>query len=106
MVAEINQGGALVEQVIRQVAPQVSYRAVRASKGKTLRAEPVASFYERGKVHHVGGFAELEDQMCRMSVSGYQGKGSPDRVDALVWALHALMVEPLRQGSGPRVRGL
>lgn len=104
LVAEVNQGGALVEQVVRQVAPQVSYRAVRASKGKTARAEPVAALYERGRVRHAGGFAELEDQMCRMSISGYQGRGSPDRVDALVWALWALLVDPASSGMQARVR--
>jgi len=104
LVAEVNQGGALVEQVVRQVAPSVSYRAVRASKGKSARAEPVAALYERGRVCHVGSFGPLEDQMCRMSISGYEGRGSPDRVDALVWALWALLVDPGTTGAEARVR--
>ncbi|MGX9354121.1 DNA-packaging protein [Roseobacteraceae bacterium S113] len=106
MVAEVNQGGALVEQVVRQIDPMVSYRAVRAKHGKTLRAEPVASLYEQDKVHHVGVFDDMEDQMCRMAVAGYQGKGSPDRVDALVWALWSLMLDPEVRREGPRVRTL
>ncbi len=106
LVAEVNQGGALVEQVVRQVDPGVSYRAVRASRGKSARAEPVAALYEQGKVRHVGAFDTLEDQMCRMTISGFEGRGSPDRVDALVWALWALMIEPQGMGQGPRVRVL
>ena len=91
IVAEVNQGGALVESVIRQVDGAVPYRAVHASKGKVARAEPVAALYEQGRVRHLPGLGDLEDQMCRMALRGYQGKGSPDRVDALVWALTELI---------------
>ena len=87
LVAEVNQGGDLVQAVIRQVDPLVSFKAVRASRGKSARAEPVAALYEQGRVHHLRGMARLEDQMCRMTARGYEGRGSPDRVDALVWAL-------------------
>ncbi|MGB3314578.1 MAG: terminase family protein, partial [Albidovulum sp.] len=87
LVAEVNQGGQLVESVVRQVDPLVPYRAVHASRGKVARAEPVAALYEQGRVHHVRGLGALEDQMCRMTSRGYEGRGSPDRVDALVWAL-------------------
>jgi len=104
LVAEVNQGGDLVQAVIRQVDPLVSYKAVRASKGKAARAEPVAALYEQGRVSHLRHLARLEDQMCRMTARGYEGKGSPDRVDALVWALHALMIEPGQHAMRPAVR--
>ncbi len=106
LVAEVNQGGDLVESVIRQIDPMVSYRAVRASKGKSARAEPVAALYEQGRVKHVRGLAALEDQMCAMTSRGFEGKGSPDRVDALVWALFELMIEPAAKYVRPRVRTL
>ena len=106
LVAEVNQGGDLVESVVRQIDPMVPFRAVRASRGKTARAEPVAALYEQGRVHHGRGLGELEDQMCRMTVRGYEGKGSPDRVDALVWALTELMVEPAAKWRRPQVRSL
>ncbi|MCF6315988.1 MAG: terminase family protein [Marinosulfonomonas sp.] len=106
LVAEVNQGGDMVESVIRQIDPLVPYRSVRASKGKIARAEPVAALYEQGRVRHLRGLGELEDQMCRMTTRGYEGKGSPDRVDALVWALHELMIEPAAKWRRPRVRGL
>jgi len=105
LVAEVNQGGDLVESVVRQIDPLVPYRAVHATKGKAVRAEPVAALYEQGRVGHMAGLDELEDQMCQMTVHGFQGKGSPDRVDALVWAIHELMIEPSRHGR-PRLRTL
>lgn len=106
LVAEVNQGGDLVESVVRQIDPMVPFRAVRASRGKTARAEPVAALYEQGRVHHGRDLGALEDQMCRMTVRGYEGKGSPDRVDALVWALTELMVEPAAKWRRPQVRSL
>lgn len=106
MVAEVNQGGDLVEAVIRQVDPLVSYRGVHASKGKIVRAEPVAALYEQKRVHHVRGLGDLEDQMCQMTTQGFTGKGSPDRVDALVWALYDLMVMPAQNYRNPRMRAL
>lgn len=106
LVAEINQGGDLVERVIRQVDALVPFRAVRASRGKAARAEPVAALYEQGRVKHLPRLGALEDEMGRMSVRGYQGPGSPDRVDALVWALTELMIDPARVAQAPRVRGL
>lgn len=104
LVAEVNQGGDLVEAVIRQIDPLVPFRAVRASRGKVARAEPVAALYEQGRVRHLRGLGDLEDQMCRMTAWGYKGKGSPDRVDALVWALTDLMIEPARAWVNPRLR--
>ena len=106
LVAEVNQGGDLEQAVIRQVDPLVSFKAVRASRGKSARAEPVAALYEQGRVHHLRGLARLEDQMCRMTARGYEGRGSPDRVDALVWALTALMVDPAQAVQRPQVRRL
>jgi phage terminase large subunit-like protein len=104
LVAEVNQGGDLVETVMRQVAPHVSYRAVRAGRSKRLRAEPVAALYEQGRVHHAGAFPELEDQMCSFEGST-RGGGSPDRLDALVWALTDLILGD-DAAADPRVRGL
>jgi phage terminase large subunit-like protein len=101
VVAETNNGGAMVEATLRTVDPSVSYRSVWASRGKVTRAEPVSALYEQGRVHHVGSFPRLEDQMCAFTVDfnrndmGY----SPDRVDALVWALTELMIE----GEGSRL---
>lgn len=92
VVAEVNQGGDLVEAQLRVVDPNVSYRSVHASKGKRARAEPVAALYEQGRVHHVGGFPQLEDQMANY-VPG-ESENSPDRVDALVWLCHFLVLEP------------
>ena len=106
LVAEVNQGGDLVESVIRQIDPLVPFRALRAGRGKGLRAEPVAALYEQGRVRHLRGLGALEDQMCRMTVAGYQGRGSPDRLDALVWAIHELMIEPASRFRRPRLRGL
>jgi phage terminase large subunit-like protein len=91
IVAEVNQGGDLVETLIHQLDPLVPYRSVHASRGKAARAEPVAALYEQGRVKHFGGLGPLEDQMCQMTTTGFHGSGSPDRVDALVWALTELM---------------
>ena len=106
LVAEVNQGGQMVAEVIRQVDPLVPYRAVHASRGKVARAEPVAALYEQGRVKHAKKLNDLEDQMTRMTRFGYEGEGSPDRVDALVWAMHELMIEPARKWRQPGVRGL
>ena len=95
VIAEVNNGGALVEATLRTVDPSVSYRQVHASRGKVVRAEPVSALYEQRKVHHVGNFSELEDQLCAFtsdfnrSTAGY----SPDRLDALVWAITELAVD-------------
>ena len=106
LVAEVNQGGDLVEAVLRQVAPLAPYRALHASRGKVARAEPVAALYEQGRVKHLAGLGPLEDQMTMMTTGGYLGKGSPDRVDALVWALHDLMLGPAASWTNPTVRRL
>jgi phage terminase large subunit-like protein len=92
IVAERNFGGAMVQHVIRSVDDSVSYRDVTASRGKIARAEPVAALYEQGKVRHCGALTDLEDQLTAMTSAGYLGDGSPDRADALVWALSELML--------------
>ncbi|EPX81935.1 Gene Transfer Agent terminase protein [Salipiger mucosus DSM 16094] len=106
IVAEVNQGGAMVEAMLRQVAPQVPLRKVHATRGKVARAEPVAALYEQGRVGHLGELAPLEDQMGLMTAGGFDGPGSPDRVDALVWALSELVVAPAEGWRRPRVRSL
>jgi phage terminase large subunit-like protein len=101
IVAEINNGGEMVETTVRITDPNVPFTSVRASRGKITRAEPVAALYEQGKVYHLGAFPQLEDQMCTLT-RGDEGNGarfSPDRVDALVWALTALLVTPM-SGQG------
>ncbi len=102
IVAEVNQGGELVAQIINQAAPHAAVRMVRASRGKYARAEPVAALYERNLVAHVGAFPELEDEMCALGPDDARG-ASPDRVDALVWALTELM---LSERKPPRLRAL
>lgn len=92
IVAERNFGGAMVEHVIRTVDKSVSYKEVTASRGKVARAEPVAALYEQDRVSHIGGLPELEDQMCLFGPDGFIGEGSPDRADALVWAITELML--------------
>ena len=103
LVAEVNQGGEMVIQVIREVDPDVPVVAVRATRGKWLRAEPVAALYEQGRVRHVGALPELEDELCDFGPGGLSTGRSPDRLDALVWALTALM---LTGRGAPRVRSL
>ncbi len=104
VVAEVNQGGDLVESLLRSIDPLVPFRAVRASRGKAARAEPVAALYEQGRVRHMPGLDRLEDQMCRMTAQGYEGRGSPDRLDALVWALTELMIVPAQGWRKPGIR--
>jgi phage terminase large subunit-like protein len=106
LVAEVNQGGDLVASLIRGIDPMIPFRGVRASRGKAARAEPVAALYEQGRVVHRSVFRELEAQMTAMTVRGYAGKGSPDRVDALVWAITDLMIDPAAGRLRPSIRGL
>ena len=94
IVAEQNFGGAMVEHVIRTAGPSVRVKTIVASRGKAVRAEPISALYEHGKVRHVGRFLPLEEQMLNMSTAGYVGAKSPDRLDALVWALSDLMLAP------------
>lgn len=97
MIAEVNQGGDLVENNIRTVSNTVSYKSVRAYKGKFLRAEPVAAMYEQGRVHHVGTLSKLEDQLTGWNPT--TGERSPDRLDALVYAVTELLIEKKNIGG-------
>ena len=92
IVAEVNNGGSLVEATVRTVDTQVPFKEVHASRGKAVRAEPISALYEQRKVHHVGNLAALEDQMCAFTSDFDRNRAgySPDRVDALVWALTEL----------------
>lgn len=94
VVAEVNQGGELVTTVMAQTDRTVPVRAVRATRGKWVRAEPVATLYAQGRVAHLGALPELEDQLCDFGRDGLSGGRSPDRVDALVWCLSDLMLTP------------
>lgn len=87
IVAEKNNGGEMVEAVIKSIDRTVPVKLVHASRGKVVRAEPISALYEQGRVHHVGRFDKLEDQMCQFSNDMPRSEGSPDRVDALVWGL-------------------
>lgn len=106
LVAEVNQGGDLVESVLRTIDALVPYKRVTATRSKAIRAEPVAALYEQGRVAHVRGLMKLEEQMCQMTAGGFRGKGSPDRLDALVWALTDLIITPSEAYWRPQVRGL
>jgi phage terminase large subunit-like protein len=103
IVAEINQGGDMVRSVIETINQNVSFKGVYARRGKISRAEPVAALYEKGIIYHSGYFPELEDQMCAFTIDHIYTKNSksPDRVDALVWALTELMLNS--EAGTPRV---
>ena len=92
VVAEANNGGEMIEQVLRSVDAALPVSLVRASRGKSARAEPIAALFEVGKCGLAGFFPELEDELCKLTVEGYAGSGSPDRADAMVWALSELML--------------
>lgn len=92
IIGEKNFGGAMVQFVIRTADKNAAFKEVTASRGKSVRAEPISALYEQGHVSHVGAFPDLEDQMANMTASGFVGEGSPDRADALVWALTDLMI--------------
>ncbi len=97
IVIERNQGGDMCRHTLQTVRPGVSVIEVIATRGKHVRAEPIAALYHAGKVSHVGTFDKLEDQLCQITAAGYEGKGSPDRADAMVWALTELMPPLLRK---------
>lgn len=100
LVAETNYGGAMVKQVIKTCDATVAYKEVKASRGKVARAEPIAAMFEQGRIHLVGGFSELEDEMVAMTATGYVGEASPNRVDAMVWALTELMLTHVPEYHG------
>ena len=90
VIGEDNFGGAMVQHVIQTARPNTPYKAVKASRGKVVRAEPIAALYEQNKVKHAGYFPDLEDELCAFTTSGYVGQSSPNRADALVWAMTEL----------------
>lgn len=104
IIAETNNGGDMVEAVIRQVDRSVSYRKVTATRGKVIRAEPIAALYEQGRAHHVGEFDKLEDQMTEFDPTESTRQKSPDRMDALVWAATELFGGVSRSGIVTELR--
>lgn len=90
VVGERNFGGEMVKFTIQTARPDTPYKHVTASRGKTIRAQPVSALYENGKVHHVGRFRQLEDELLSFSTFGYLGQKSPNRADALIWAIYEL----------------
>jgi phage terminase large subunit-like protein len=103
VLAEVNQGGEMVSTILNEVDRDVPVKAVRATRGKWLRAEPVSALYEQGRVRHIGNLADLEDEMCDFGIDGLSSGKSPDRLDALVWALTHLC---LGDKASPKVRSL
>ncbi len=101
LVVEVNQGGEMVSTILAEIDDSVAVKPVHATRGKHLRAEPVAALYEQHRVSHVGAFPALEDEMCMFEQRAAKGRTSPDRVDALVWALHELLLA--RKLANPRV---
>ncbi|GJE41624.1 DNA-packaging protein [Methylobacterium soli] len=103
LVVEVNQGGEMASAVLAEIDAGVPVTPVRATRGKYLRAEPVSVLYAQGRVHHVGPLPELEDEMCDFGPEGLSSGASPDRLDALVWAVTHLLLRP---GAEPRIRRL
>lgn len=99
IVVETNQGGDMVKHTVQSVRSNARIIEVRATRGKHVRAEPISALYSLGKISHIGSMPELEDQMCLMTAGGYEGDGSPDRVDALVWAFTELFPRLTRKAS-------
>jgi hypothetical protein len=110
VIGEVNYGGDMVRAVVHAADPNVPYGEVRATRGKVVRAEPISMLYEQKKIHHVGFFPELEDQLCAMTMSGYQGMGSPDRGDSLIWGITELFPQLTKKMAEfqrmPKVRKL
>ncbi|WP_242176586.1 phage terminase large subunit [Pseudomonas sp. MONT-RG-20F-20-E-7-02] len=107
VVGESNYGGAMVKHVIMTARPRTPYKQVTASRGKHVRAEPFSALYEQGKVRHVGNFPELEDELVAFTTFGYVGEDSPNRADALIWALAELfpgMVKAKKEPVQPKTR--
>ena len=92
IIGERNYGGDMVRFTVSTADRKAAFKEVVATRGKSVRAEPISALYEQGKVSHVGTFPDLEDQMCNFTAGGYVGENSPDRADALVWALTELML--------------
>lgn len=99
IVVEVNNGGEMVKQTIHSIRKAVRVIEVHATRGKHVRAEPISSLYALGRVSHVGAYPELEAQMCLMTAAGWEGEGSPDRVDAMVWGFTELFPKLTRRGQ-------
>ena len=97
IVIEINQGGNMCRQTLETVRPGLPIIEVHASRGKHVRAEPISALYEAGQISHIGTFDALENQMCQMTAAGFEGEGSPDRVDAMVWVFTELFPKIIRK---------
>lgn len=97
IVVERNQGGDMVKHTLRTVRSDIKIVEVHATRGKHVRAEPVSAQYQEGIIHHVGEFPELEDEMCQITPAGYEGEGSPDRADAMVWLFTELFPRMVRK---------
>jgi len=105
IVGETNYGGEMVKFVVRASKPDVPFKKVTASRGKAVRAEPIASLTEQGKIRFAGKFNDLEDELCAFTTGGYVGPSSPNRADAMVWAFSELfpgIVQAARKTSKAR----
>lgn len=102
VVGEVNYGGAMVQHTIQTARPRTPYKAVTATRGKAVRAEPFSALYEQGKVRHVGDFPDLEDELVAFSTVGYVGERSPNRADAWIWVLTELFPGMVREPKKPR----
>ena len=99
IVIEINQGGDMVRHTLESIRPGIRIIEVRATRGKHVRAEPISALYSLGRMSHVGSYPELEAQMCQMTAAGFEGEGSPDRVDALVWGFTELFPKMVKKSK-------
>jgi len=106
VVGETNYGGAMVQQTIQVARARTPFKKVTASRGKVVRAEPFSALYEAGKVRHVGRFNDLEDELAGFSTQGYTGNGSPNRADALVWALAELFPALTRKAKDDKPKAV
>jgi phage terminase large subunit-like protein len=108
IVGEVNYGGAMVQHVIQTARPRTPFTMVTATRGKAVRAEPISSLYEQGKVRHIGNFPNLEEELTSFSTVGYLGENSPNVADACIWGLSSLfpgIVQPRKQAHNqPRER--
>ena len=103
IVGEGNYGGAMVKHVIQTARPRTPYKEVTATRGKVVRAEPISALYENGKVRHVGYFRELEDELSGFSTVGYVGGKSPNRADAMIWAMTELFPGMVAEPKKPAI---
>ena len=103
VIGEVNYGGDMVRAVIQAQDPNLAYEEVRATRGKEVRAEPISALYEQHRIHHIGYFPEIEDQLMAMTVHGYTGLRSPDRADAVIWGMTALFPKMTKKDNAPTI---